>query len=84
MIVNGAARVSRAAEPVLEIEMNGEYAIAFLDETGSMWGGRLDGTPLLRFSADGPLRSPHIAALKRRTSFAAFDRRGFLAHWGGK
>ncbi len=84
IIVDDKARPSRAVEPVIEIEKRGETVIAFLDETGALWGGRLDGSPVFPCSANGPLRSPHIAALNPRTSLAAFDRNGYLLHWGAK
>lgn len=69
----------------LEIAWDGVPVVAIVDEAGNCHAGRLDGTPLalLATAERGPrVVAPHVAALRRTTTFSGFTDTGRLVHLG--
>jgi hypothetical protein len=82
----GGDRPHSAADLQLEVLYDGTPQMAFTDELGRVFGGRLDGSALslLRDAPLGHGRCVHLAALRGREATACFDDDGALRPIGAR
>ena len=75
---------ARAQSPTIETDKDGIPWLAFTDDRGDLFGGRIDGSmALLREGRDARALLPHIGALARGTSISCFNPDGTLFHAAG-
>jgi hypothetical protein len=82
---NRVSRALPAASINVEIGLDGVARAALVDETGRLFGGKLDGAPLSLLSEGGGAKAlfPHVAALTLGAFASCFTEQGYLFHTRG-